>query len=115
MIKSLHAFAISFVTAITLGATGAANASETCKSDPGGAALAATQAQAFLKVLSPINRQVAVRTYGKVAAIRWSNLPIALAPRVGVRLGDLTATETAAANALLQTALSQCGLKLLAE
>ena len=77
--------------------------------------LATTQAQAFLKTLSPVQQAAALRGYGKVAAIRWSNLPIAMAPRVGVRLGDLKQAQTVAADALLRTALSQCGLKLLAD
>lgn len=115
MITSLRAFVTGLAAAVTLSAAGAAGAVEACKSDPGGAALATTQAQAFLKTLSPLQQTVAVRGFGKAAAIRWSNLPIAMAPRVGVRLGDLTAAQTAAADALLRTALSQCGLKLLAD
>ena len=115
MTKSLRALAVGLAAAVTLSAAGAAQAGETCTSDPGGGALATSQAQAFLKTLSPLQQTVAVRGYGKVAAIRWSNLPIARAPRVGVRLGDLTVAQTAAAEALLQTALSHCGLKLLAD
>lgn len=115
MIRSLRALAAGLAAAAMLSAAGAVHAAETCASDPGGAALATTQAQAFLKALSPVQQLSAVRRYDKVAAIRWSNLPIALAPRVGIRLGDLGAAQTAAADALLRTALSQCGLKLLAD
>ena len=115
MTKSLRAFGVGLAVAVLLGATGAARAREACPSDPGGDALATAQAQAFLKTLTPLQQVVAVRGYGKVTAIRWSNLPIAFAPRVGVRLGDLTATQASAADAMLRTALSQCGLKMLAD
>ena len=115
MITSFWAFAAGLATAITLSAAGGVQAREACVSDPGGAALATAQAQAFLKTLSPLQQTVAVRGYGKVAASRWSNLPVAMAPRMGVRLGDLTAAQTSAADALLRTALSQCGLRLLAD
>lgn len=115
MITSSRAFTAGLAAAAALSAAVGAGAAEACKSDPGGAALATAQAQAFLKTLSPLQQTVAVRGYGKAAAIRWSNLPIAMAPRVGVRLGDLTATQIAAVEALLRTALSQCGLKLLAD
>ncbi len=115
MINAFRAVGPCLAAAIVVSAAGTAQASEACASEPGGAALATTQAQAFLKTLSPLQQAVVVRGYGKVPAIRWSNLPIALAPRVGVRLGDLTATQSAASDALLRTALSQCGQKLLAD
>ncbi len=115
MVRSLRAFATGLAAAAMLSAAGAAQAGEACTSDPGGAAVATIQAQAFLKTLGPLQRRVAVRGHNKAAAIRWSNLPILLAPRVGVRLGDLTEAQTTAADALLRTALSQCGLKLLAD
>ena len=103
----------SLATALSLGAAGSVQAHEACTSAPGGAPIAATQAQAFLKTLSPLQRRVAVRGYNKFAAIRWSNLPVALAPRVGVRLGDLAPAQSTAVDALLASALSQCGLDLL--
>ena len=84
-----------------------------CQSAPGGAGPATAAAKAFLQSLNPQQQTIAVRGYNKSAATRWSNLPIFLAPRVGVRLGDLTPAQTTAANALLATALSNCGIELL--
>lgn len=84
-----------------------------CTSTPGGAAPAHAAAKSFLDSLAPLQRVVVVRTYSKGAATRWSNLPLALAPRVGVRLGELNDAQTATARALLQTALSSCGVELL--
>lgn len=104
----------SLATALTWSAAGSVQAHDACTSDAGGAVVAATQAQTFLKSLSPLQRTIAVRGYNRFAAIRWSNLPIFLAPRVGVRLGDLTPAQTLAADALLASALSHCGLDLLA-
>ena len=88
---------------------------QTCQSAPGGAALAASRARAFTASLTPPQRQAAIRSYGQPDAIRWSNLPIALAPRIGLRLGDLSALQTAAAERLLRAALSPCGFALLTE
>ncbi|TAL36355.1 MAG: DUF3500 domain-containing protein [Phenylobacterium sp.] len=100
--------------AATLVATAAsAHEDRVCASAPGGSGPAQAAARAFLDSLAPIQRATAVRTYNKSAAIRWSNLPIALAPRVGVRLGDLNEAQTAAAKALLQSTLSSCGIELL--
>lgn len=95
--------------------TAAAHEGHDCASAPGGAGPARTAASAFLGTLTPEQRGAAVHPYGQAAAIRWSNLPLALAPRIGVRLGDLNATQTATAEALLRTALSSCGVKLLAD
>jgi hypothetical protein len=48
-------------------------------------------------------------------AIRWSNLPLGVVPRTGLRLGDLDANQAAAARQVFAAALSACGLKLLDE
>jgi hypothetical protein len=49
------------------------------------------------------------------AAIQWSNLPVAIVPRAGLRLGDLDARQAAAARQVFEVTLSACGLKLLDE
>lgn len=90
-----------------------AHDARSCESAPGGARPASAAARAFLETLQPVQRTIAVRGFNLPAASRWSNLPLALAPRVGVRLGDLDARQTAAADALLKTALSSCGVELL--
>lgn len=89
----------------------AAHEGHDCTSAPGGAGPSAIAAKGFIASLDEIPQRVVVRE--RSAAIRWSNLPLALAPRVGVRLGDLNEAQTAKAKALLQTALSSCGLELL--
>jgi len=102
--------------ATVAGATGAtAHEAHDCRSAPGGAGPARVAAAAFLASLGADQRAAAVHPYGKAAAIRWSNLPLALAPRIGVRLGALNAGQTAAGEALLRTALSSCGVQLLGD
>ena len=92
---------------------GAAQAAEGCVSVPGGTGPAQAAATTFLSTLSPLERDIAVRQSAKAAATRWSNLPIALAPRVGIRLGNLKPSQASAAEALFRTALSSCGVTLL--
>jgi hypothetical protein len=58
------------------------------------------------KLLRPLTRE---------SAITWSNLPVAIVPRLGLRLGDLDEKQAAAVRVLLATALSGCGLTLLDE
>lgn len=92
-----------------------AQAARVCESAEGGAGPAAAAGVAFLETLQPLQREWAVRGYNLTAASRWSNLPLAFAPRVGIRLGDLDARQTAAAEALLRAALSSCGVDLLTD
>lgn len=103
---------LSLASASMAGAA-AAHDGHDCASASGGAGPAHAAARAFLDSLGPIQRLTTVRTFSKSAATRWSNLPLSLAPRVGIRLADLNAAQTGAANALLKTALSSCGIELL--
>ena len=48
-------------------------------------------------------------------AIHWSNLPLGVVPRDGLRLGDLDAAKGTAARDMLAASLSACGLTLLDE
>src|SRR5688572_11709194 len=109
--RRLSALAGAVVMTAATGAT--AQEARACDSAAGGAGPAQTAAKAFIDSLGPAQKMFVVRGYNKPAATRWSNLPIALAPRVGVRLGDLNEAQTVAANALLKTALSSCGVELL--
>ena len=104
---------LACVAALAAATGAAAHEARTCDSAAGGAGPAQAAAKAFVESLAPTQRAFVVRGFNKQAATRWSNLPVALAPRVGVRLGDLNAAQTAAANALLRTALSSCGVELL--
>ncbi|TAE90722.1 MAG: DUF3500 domain-containing protein, partial [Runella slithyformis] len=40
--------------------------------------------------------------YNATNAKKWSNLPVTMVPRIGIRFGDLNATQLAAAKALLK-------------
>jgi hypothetical protein len=75
----------------------------------------AAAAVAFDRTLSSAERKALERPFARDAAIHWSNLPIGIVPREGLRLGDLDAPRTQAARELLDTALSACGLELLDE
>jgi hypothetical protein len=109
--------AAAILGSLSLAAAGAAAAQDTslCVSAPGGAAVAAKAATAFGATLTPAQKKLLQRPYDRAAAIDWSNLPVGIVPRGGVRLGDLAPPQTAAFDRLLQAALSQCGVALLAE
>ncbi|HEV7606952.1 MAG TPA: DUF3500 domain-containing protein [Steroidobacteraceae bacterium] len=77
------------------------------------AVIAATEA--LEKVLKPAQRAALARPIARESAIRWSNLPVGIVPRAGLRLGDLDATQSAAAHRVAEAALSACGLKMLDE
>jgi uncharacterized protein DUF3500 len=95
-------------------AQGAAAAS--CDANGGGkiepvlAAVAALQS-----ALTPAQRALFDRPLTHETAIQWSNLPVALVPRAGVRLGDLSESQAVTAHKLFEAALSACGVKLLDE
>jgi hypothetical protein len=72
-------------------------------------------AVSFAKMLTPAERASLERPFTRDSAIRWSNLPIAIVPRAGLRLGDLDSVKSAAAHRLAEAALSACGLELLDE
>jgi hypothetical protein len=85
-----------------------------CNRAPGGgvAAAVAAAAVAFRDTLSSAQRTQLDQPLSRATAIRWSNLPVGIVPRIGVRVGDLDARQAAALRALLTTTLSACGLKL---
>lgn len=68
-----------------------------------------TAAQAFLATLDDPGRAKAQLPDDGAVRARWSNLPIAMVPRNGVRLGDLTPIQRTAAMAVLEAALSRDG------
>ena len=107
--------ALGWAWAMTCAASANARETPTCESQPGGGAEAARRAGDLLQALTPDQRKAALRPHDRLSAIRWSNLPTGLVPRTGVRLGDLNSAQTAAVDKLLRTALSSCGVDLLAE
>jgi hypothetical protein len=67
------------------------------------------------KALTPEQRKTLERPLVRESAIRWSNLPVGIVPRNGLRLGDLDEKQEYAARRVAAAALSACGLKLLDE
>ena len=95
-------------------ASAAAGPTTDCNIGPGSgeAALVAAAAVAFRNTLSSAQRALLDQPLSRATAIRWSNLPVGMVPRIGVRIGDLDAHQAAALRTLLTAALSACGLKL---
>lgn len=67
------------------------------------------------KSLSPEQRAALERPFVRESAIKWSNLPVGVVPRSGLRLGDLDPKQEHAARGVAAAALSACGLKVLDE
>lgn len=61
------------------------------QSGRGDAAPVAAAAAAFRETLSPALRAQLDQPLSRAPAIRWSNLPVGIVPRIGVRVGDLDA------------------------
>jgi hypothetical protein len=100
-------------------ASGALHAADApCRETSGGqgeARAVIVAAEALQKLLTAAQRAALSRPYDHASAIRWSNLPVGVVPRLGLRLGDLDAAQSAAAHRLAEAALSACGLKMLDE
>ncbi len=69
----------------------------------------------FTKTLSDAQRATLERPLTRENAIGWSNLPIGVVPRQGLRLGDLDEKQAAAAKQVFAAAFSVCGNRLLDE
>jgi hypothetical protein len=75
-----------------------------------------TAAQAFLATLDDAGRaRIQVPFDGASKKGNWSNLPIGMVKRSGVRMGDLTPPQKAAALALLEAAFSPMGYRKVVE
>ena len=87
-----------------------------CEATPGSDTPAiVVSAEAFRKSLSAAERGRLDKPFDRANAIHWSNLPLGVVPRAGLRLGDLDAAKNAAARRMLAAALSACGLTMLDE
>ena len=121
--KSLNHFACTahallLVAALCAAMSAPAAADTNCRNETrvhGQARIVADAARRLSATLTETERAKLERPFGREAAIHWSNLPIAIVPREGLRLGDLAPNQTQAARELLDTALSACGLELLDE
>jgi hypothetical protein len=75
----------------------------------------AAAATGFRSTLTADQRTKLDQRFDREVAVAWSNLPVGLVPRHGVRLGDLDAAQAASARTLLATATSGCGLAMVDE
>ena len=108
----------TFVAAFLLVATASQASGKsviTCHRDepPGGAHEIAAALDKLRPLLSEKQRAALDRPLNAASAILWSNLPIGVVPREGLRLGDLDEKQRAAADDVFQAALSVCGTNLL--
>lgn len=99
------------------GGASFANATSVSRSCSGGNDLRAlvVTANVFRESLSAAERARLDKPFDRKHAIHWSNLPLGVVPRDGLRLGDLDAAKTSAARKLLSQAFTNCGLTLLDE
>jgi hypothetical protein len=73
-------------------------------------------AQAFLATLDAAGKAKVQLAYdAPEKKTRWSNLPIGMVPRNGIRMGDMTPGQRAAAMAVLKAAFSQDGYRKVTE
>jgi hypothetical protein len=82
-------------------------------SDTTGKTVAA--ARAFLATLDAAGRAKVTFAFNSDQKSKWSNFPIGIYPRNGLRLGDMSAPQREAAMKLLATALSKQGLQKVKE
>jgi Protein of unknown function (DUF3500) len=69
-------------------------------------------ANTFLSTLDQKQRQSVLFAFDDGAQrVRWSNLPVKMVPRAGLRMGELTAAQRSAALALVSSALSRRGFE----
>ena len=80
---------------------------------PGGARDIAAALDKLRPLLSDAQRAALYRPLSDASAIQWSNLPVGIVPREGLRLGDLDPRQSQAAAAVFDAALSACGSLLL--
>src|SRR5262249_15102088 len=86
-----------------------ARAGADARGDDKSTARAVAAATAFLESLDAGQRAKVALPFDSDKKPRWSNLPVTIAPRNGIRLGDLTKKQRAAALATLAAVLSEQG------
>jgi Protein of unknown function (DUF3500) len=72
---------------------------------------AVAKANAFLETLDPAERERALLEFDSAKKPTWSNLPVTIVPRNGVRLGELNQRQRAAALDVLSAVLSKEGFQ----
>jgi len=92
------------VSALTSTPGSGTSTSGTCSTATTTAARVACLANAFLATLSTTQQATVQLTLNKTNAIKWSNLPGGVSIRNGLEFSTLTATQLAAAKAVIQAA-----------
>jgi hypothetical protein len=72
-------------------------------------ARAVTAAEAFLNSLEESKREKVAKGFGDAQRSKWSNLPVTMVPRNGVKLGDLSPAQRALAMKAVASVLSKGG------
>jgi hypothetical protein len=102
---------------VLIAATGTAHPAEALCPKPssgnGEARAIMAAVQSLEKTLGAEQLKSLERPFVRDFAIRWSNLPVGIVPREGLRLGDLDEKQKFAARNVASAALSTCGLKML--
>jgi hypothetical protein len=118
-IASALALFLSLVAGFVSPTLAAENASSKACRQAGGGKGDAAEVLAALGKLRPLlsepQRAALEHPLNYDNAIHWSNLPLGIVPRTGLRLGDLDPNQAAAARQVFEAAFSACGLKLLDE
>jgi hypothetical protein len=73
------------------------------------------EADAFRASLSAAQRPLLELPLSHDNAVLWSNLPVPAVPRVGIRMGNLSAAQSEAAERLLNATLTGCGKRMMDE
>lgn len=111
-IASAAVLAAAGVGLLAMGAEAQNTPAAACRSEAGGTANVAAKANAFIATLTPELKQKAQLPYERAAGVRWTNVPVAMMSRNGVRFGEMDDRQQAAARALISAAMSTCGRAL---
>jgi len=111
--KALALFGTLFLIAVSLYASRDSfpptNAAEDPKDNKTKAPSAVAAAEAFLNVLNAKQREKVLYDFASGKKSNWSNLPVTIVPRNGVRLGDLTKDQREKGMAVVAAVLSKDG------
>jgi hypothetical protein len=108
--KPLPMFATAVLIAAALyGATLLPPTPATAVVEDESAPHAVAAAKAFIESLDEKHREHAVYQFGSPDKSRWSNLPVRMVPRNGIRLGDLNKTQRGLALEAVASVLSKEG------
>jgi len=104
-------FAAALVALVAVSANVPAQTTRPSAAATNATAAIVAAAQKFVATLDDAGKAKVQFASDSPQKTKWSNLPIGIFPRQGVRMGDLTAPQREAALALLSTAFSQDGYR----